>query len=107
MQPWEGHRNSVSLQEPGEAVVGISMAQFISSLPSVQSSRPSHRALRGKHCREYAHGNWAALQDGRWAPDDPTGGKGVFSDSIPSVVIHMNAFEIDKGNAGNAADCGY
>lgn len=87
-------------------VVGTSMGQFISSLPSIHSSTPLHRAARDRHCGTYAHVNLSPLQVGGSGSGDPTRRKGIFRDSILSVVIHT-AFEIDIGTAGNAADFGY
>lgn len=72
MQPLEGHRNSVGLQELGDIVVGVIVGQLISSLPSTQSSSPLHFALRGKHCCTYAHGNWSLLQVGGCGLAGPT-----------------------------------
>lgn len=99
-QPWEGHRNSAALQEPGAAGVGICTGQLISSLPSAQSSGPSHRAAGGRHCGAYAHGNAPALQVGGRGPAEPAGGKGKVRDSALSVVIHT-AFETDR----NCREC--
>lgn len=75
MQPLEGHRNSVGLQEFEGIVLGVIVGQLISSLPSKQSSAPSHFALRGKHCCTYAHGNWSLLQVGGRGEAGPTGKK--------------------------------
>lgn len=64
MQPFEGHRNSICLQEFGDTVEGVLVGQYISSLPSTQSSTPLHFASRDKHCCTYAHVNWLLLQAG-------------------------------------------
>uniref|UniRef100_A0A8B9QLP7 Uncharacterized protein n=1 Tax=Apteryx owenii TaxID=8824 RepID=A0A8B9QLP7_APTOW len=64
IHPFEGHRNSVCLQDPGDSQVGVFVGQFISSLPSTQSSASLHFAVRGKHCCTYTHLNWSLLQVG-------------------------------------------
>lgn len=84
-------------------VVGTSVGQFISSLPSLQSSAPLHFAARGKHCCTYAHVNWSLLQVGGCGSADPTRKKGIFIDSLLSVVIYT-VFERYRGTDGKAAD---
>lgn len=86
--------------------VGVSMGQFISSLPSMQSSAPLHFAARGKHCCTYAHVNWSLLQVGGCGSAGPTRKKGIFIDSVLSVVIYT-ASEVNIGTARNAADLDY
>lgn len=87
-------------------MVGICVGQFISSLPSVQSSAPLHFAARGKHCSTYAHVNWSLLQVGGCGSADPTRTKVIFVDSLLSVVMYT-AFEMYIGTAGKAADFDY
>jgi len=87
-------------------VVGISVGQFISSLPSLQSSAPLHFAARGKHCCTYAHVNWSLLHVGGCGSADPTRKKGIFIDSLLSVVIYT-AFQMYTGTAGKADNFDY
>lgn len=94
MQPFEGHRNSICLQEFGDTVEGVLVGQYISSLPSTQSSTPLHFASRDKHCCTYAHVNWLLLQAGGRGSAGPArkkkkkAEKGIFIGYLLSVITY-------------------